>query len=81
MRYANSTWRKFPFKRDLLPSPAKYFKSQGIKLIGGGEWKKTRCHFHPDTKPELHLYLISAAIAAWSVVRRRAQELIGSCTN
>lgn len=47
----------FGFKRNLLPSVADYFKSQGLKLSGGGEWKNARCPFHNDTKPSLRVRL------------------------
>jgi DNA primase len=61
MRYANPTRgtdaRSFGFKRALLPSPGEYFKSQGLKLTGGGEWKNALCPFHEDSKPSLRLRL------------------------
>ncbi len=47
----------FGFKRNLLPSVADYFKSRGLKLTGGGEWKNARCPFHNDTKPSLRVRL------------------------
>lgn len=67
MNYANPTTRgsialkpntkPFGFKRDLLPSPAEYYKSQGLKLTGGGEWKNAVCPFHNDTHPSLRVRL------------------------
>lgn len=47
----------FHFKRDLLPRPAEYFRSQGLLLTGAGEWKNARCPFHNDTKPSLRVRL------------------------
>lgn len=47
------------FRRDLLPVPAEYFKTQGLKLIGGGEWKNAVCPFHDDTRPSLRVRLDS----------------------
>lgn len=47
----------FFFRRDLLPRPDQYYKSQGLKLTGGGEWKNALCPFHHDTKPSLRLRL------------------------
>jgi CHC2 zinc finger len=47
----------FNFKRDQLPSPAKYFGSQGLKFKGGGEWKNAVCPFHDDSKPSLRVRL------------------------
>jgi len=44
-------------RRELLPHPAEYFRSQGLKLLGGGEWKKTLCPFHDDTNPSLYVRL------------------------
>lgn len=34
------------FERDRLPEPASYFESEGLKLIGPGKWKTSRCDFH-----------------------------------
>lgn len=51
----------FPFKRNSLPNPAEYYTSQGLKLIGGGEWKNAVCPFHKDTRPSLRLRLDSGA--------------------
>ena len=36
------------FNRDLLPEPASYFESQGLKLSGprAAKWKTTECRFH-----------------------------------
>lgn len=59
MRYANPTRGKFPFNRNHLPWPAEYYKSQGVKLMGGGEWKNARCPFHLDNKPSLRVRLDS----------------------
>lgn len=44
-------------RRDLLPNPGEYWREQGLKLIGGGEWKSAICPFHPDTKPSLRVRL------------------------
>ena len=45
------------FNRQRLPNPAQYFKSQGLTLRGGGEWKDAICPFHSDTSPSLRLRL------------------------
>ena len=45
----------FFFKRDRLPNPAEYYEGQGLKLIGGGQWKSTVCPFHKDTRPSLRV--------------------------
>lgn len=50
-------WRQAAFNRKRLPSPAEYYRSQGLKLIGGGEWKSAICPFHLDTRPSLRLRL------------------------
>lgn len=47
------------FRRDLLPNPAKYYREQGLKLTGGGEWKNTKCLFHDDNRPSLGVRLDS----------------------
>jgi hypothetical protein len=51
----------FSFRRDLLPIPSEYYKGQGLKLTGGGEWKNAICPFHDDTKPSLRVHLGSGA--------------------
>jgi hypothetical protein len=33
------------FNRQRLPNPAQYFKSQGLTIKGGGEWKDAICPF------------------------------------
>lgn len=50
---------KCKFNRNLLPNPGKYFREQGLKLIGRGEWKSAHCPFHADKKPSLRLRLDS----------------------
>lgn len=47
------------FRRDLLPSPGQYYREQGLKLTGGGEWKSAVCPFHEDKKPSLRLRIDS----------------------
>jgi len=45
------------FRRSNLQSPANYFKEQGLKLTGGGEWKTALCPFHDDHNPSLSVRL------------------------
>ncbi len=47
------------FKREALPIPAEYFREQGLKLTGGGEWKNATCPFHNDSNPSLRVRLDS----------------------
>ncbi len=47
------------FKRSALQSPATYFREQGLKLTGGGEWKNALCPFHDDHQPSLRVRLDS----------------------
>ena len=47
------------FLRNKLPDPNTYFTSQGLKLIGRGDWKSTVCPFHEDKKPSLRVNLSS----------------------
>lgn len=65
MNYANptrgDTLKPFGFKRALLPNPAEYFKAQGLKLTGGGEWKSGICPFHQDSHPSLRVRLDTGA--------------------
>ena len=81
MRYANPVWGKFFFRRD-LPSPGQYFKSQGLKLTGGGEWEKRPSALSTTTRSLVYVYASTlAASAAWSVVGAVAMcsPFIGSC--
>jgi DNA primase len=48
-------------RRDLLPVPTQYYREQGLKLVGGGEWKSAVCPFHNDTKPSLRIRLENGA--------------------
>ena len=43
------------FNKSALQRPANYFKEQGLKLTGGGEWKNAVCPFHQDTHPSLRI--------------------------
>ncbi len=49
------------FKRSALQSPANYFKAQGLRLTGGGEWKNAICPFHEDTRPSLRIRIDSGS--------------------
>lgn len=57
---------KFRFRKELLPSPAEYFRAQGLKLSGGGEWKSARCPFHDDSNPSLRIRLDSGGFKCMS---------------
>jgi CHC2 zinc finger len=57
MRYANPTRGRFAFRREHLPNAAEYYREQGLKLFGGGEWKSAVCPFHDDTRPSLRVQL------------------------
>jgi len=47
------------FDRSNLQLPAAYFKEQGLRLTGGGEWKDAICPFHNDHNPSLRVRLDS----------------------
>ena len=47
------------FNRELLPAPIQYYREQGLKLIGGGEWKSVICPFHEDSSPSLRVRIDS----------------------
>lgn len=49
------------FNRKKLPDPSIYYHAQGLKLVGGGEWRSTLCPFHDDTKPSLRIRLDSGS--------------------
>ena len=61
MLSATTARRRFSFRRDCLPNPADYYREQGLKLIGGGEWKSAVCPFHDDTRPSLRVRLATGA--------------------
>lgn len=41
------------FDRERLPDPITYFEAEGLRLVGRGTWRTTRCVFHDDTHPSL----------------------------
>lgn len=49
------------FKRERLPEPPEYYRQQGLKLVGGGEWRSAVCPFHDDTKPSLRVRIETGA--------------------
>ncbi len=49
------------FIKKNLPSPAKYYESQGLKLTGGGEWRNAICPFHDDSKPSMRVRIETGA--------------------
>lgn len=63
MQYASHTRGlnrpAFGFIRSRLPSPGEYYREQGLKLTGAGEWKSALCPFHNDTHPSLRVRLDS----------------------
>ena len=54
------------FNRSNLQSPANYFKEQGLRLVGGGEWKSALCPFHDDHNPSLRVRLDSGGFKCMS---------------
>jgi len=58
---SNSNRKKYKstFNRNLLPRAGEYYRSQGLKLTGGGEWKSAICPFHEDKNPSLRVRLDS----------------------
>ncbi|TCO82994.1 CHC2-type zinc finger protein [Plasticicumulans lactativorans] len=65
MRRANPTRGRyqpaFAFRRDRLPAPADYYRDQGLKLTGGGDWRSALCPFHGDTSPSLRVRIETGA--------------------
>ena len=47
------------FDKSAMQRPATYFKEQGLRLTGGGEWRNALCPFHNDSKPSLRVRLDS----------------------
>ncbi len=56
-----NTKQEFGFYRELLPRAVTYLQSQGIKLIGAGDWKTALCPFHKDSRPSLRIRLDTGA--------------------
>jgi len=54
------------FNKSALQRPATYFKEQGLKLTGGGEWKITTCPFHDDHNPSLSVRLDTGGFRCFS---------------
>lgn len=57
-KYSSKKYKSV-FNRNLLPRPGEYYRMQGLKLTGGGEWKSAICPFHKDKNPSLRLRLDS----------------------
>ena len=54
------TGGRFHFRRDRLPNPVEYLRSQGVQLAPGkAEWASARCPFHDDRQPSLRIRLDS----------------------
>lgn len=68
------------FNRGRLPLPNDYYRNQGLKLTGGGEWKSAICPFHADKKPSLGYDWIAEAFAAWHVARMVATCWLFTCS-
>jgi DNA primase len=57
MKTVTATRIRYSFRRDLLPDPADYYLTQGLKLTGRGTWQSALCPFHHDTHPSLRVHL------------------------
>ena len=42
----------------MLPDAAAYYRSEGLTLIGAGEWKSAICPFHEDRRPSLRIHIL-----------------------
>lgn len=45
------------FRRDRLPSAAQYYRAEGLRLTGTGEWRSALCPFHIDATPSLRIHM------------------------
>lgn len=75
MRPATTARRRFAFRRDRLPSPAEYYRKQGLKLTGAGEWQSARCPFHIDANPSLRVRLNRGAFRCMTCGARAGDVL------
>lgn len=66
---------EFGFRRAFFPNPKEYYRKQGVKLTGGGEWKNAICPFHDDTRPSLRVHLESGAFRCWACGTRGGDVL------
>src|SRR5215831_7521581 len=61
MTAADATWaesrKPSAFQRHRLPEPADYYRGEGLRLVGLGEWRSASCPFHEDTRPSLRVRL------------------------
>ena len=56
-----SNYQRFAFNRELLPRPANYYTAEGIKLLGGNNWRDALCPFHKDTMPSMRVFVETGA--------------------
>ena len=54
------------FDRDLLPTPAQYYKQQFPKMRLKSEWVKVCCPFHSDCTPSLNINMVSGGFKCWA---------------
>lgn len=47
---------KSQFNRDQLPTPAEFWKANGVSLPDGTGWKMARCVFHEDAHASLAIH-------------------------
>lgn len=55
---ARKQFKTSPFKREALPTPAKYYSEQFSDLKIKGEWVQVHCPFHEDQKPSLSINMV-----------------------
>jgi hypothetical protein len=60
-RPLTGNFQKVALRRDLLPHPADFYASEGIKLLGAGGWRDALCPFHNDTKPSMRVFVETGA--------------------
>src|SRR5215469_6413713 len=49
------------FNCALLPPPESFYRREGLKLVGRGEWRDALCPFHPDKHPSLRVNRVTGA--------------------
>lgn len=45
------------FRKDRLPAALDYYKGQGLRLTGSGEWRSARCPFHDDRNASFGIHV------------------------
>ena len=54
------------FNKSKLPTPIVYYTERNFRLVGNGNWRKTICPFHDDSRPSLSVNVDSGAFKCFA---------------